>query len=76
MEDVEQRNKTLDNLEHIELMTSATLALARDDFTNEPRKPFELGVLFSIYVPPPPMPDKPPLTTAPPSSPMAAARRR
>jgi light-regulated signal transduction histidine kinase (bacteriophytochrome) len=59
--------QTLDDLERIESMTSSTLAFARDDSTNEPRKPFELGVLFSIYVSPPPISDTPPLTTAPPN---------
>jgi hypothetical protein len=59
--------QTLDGLERIKSMTSSTLAFARDGSTNEPRKPFELGVLFSIYVSPPPISDTPPLTTAPPN---------
>ena len=46
VEDVEQRNKMLADLEQMESMISATLAFARDDFTEEPRKPFDLGVLL------------------------------
>ena len=46
VEDVEQRNKMLADLEQMESMISATLAFARDDFTEEPRKRFDLGVLL------------------------------
>ncbi len=46
VEDWEQRKKMLADLEQIEAMISATLAFARDDFTEEARKPFDLGVLL------------------------------
>ena len=46
VEDVEQRKKMLTDLEQMESMISATLAFARDDAAEEPRKPFDLGVLL------------------------------
>ena len=46
VEDEEQRQKMLDDLEQMEAMIAATLAFARADATQEPRKPFDLAVLL------------------------------
>ena len=46
VEDADQRNKMLADLEQMESMISATLAFARDDAAEEPRKTFDLGVLL------------------------------
>ena len=49
VEDTEQRGKMLNDLEQMEEMIAATLAFARDDNANEPRKNLDLaGLLQSI----------------------------
>jgi signal transduction histidine kinase len=44
--DEEQRRKMLADLEQMETMIAATLAFARDDANEEPRKAFDLAVLL------------------------------
>jgi signal transduction histidine kinase len=46
VEDAEQRDKMLADLKQMESMIAATLAFARDDDAEEPRTPFDLGVLL------------------------------
>lgn len=46
VEDEEQRRKMLADLEQMETMIAATLAFARDDANEEPRKAFDLAVLL------------------------------
>jgi signal transduction histidine kinase len=46
VEDEEQRQKILADLEQMEAMIAATLSFAREDFSQEPQKPFGLAVLL------------------------------
>lgn len=46
IEDPEQQKKMLADLEQMETMISATLAFAQDDAGEEPRKPFDIGVML------------------------------
>jgi signal transduction histidine kinase len=46
VEDQEQRQKMLADLEQMEAMIAATLAFAREEADEEPRKPFDLAVLL------------------------------
>jgi signal transduction histidine kinase len=46
VEDEDQRRKMLADLEQMETMIAATLAFAREDANEEPRKPFDLAVLL------------------------------
>jgi signal transduction histidine kinase len=46
VEDEEQRQKMLADLEQMEAMIAATLAFAREEANEEPRKPFDLAVLL------------------------------
>ena len=46
VDDDEQRAKMLNDLEQMEAMIAATLAFAREDSTNEPRKTLDLAALM------------------------------
>lgn len=46
IEDAELQKKMLGDLEQMETMIASTLAFARDDAADEPRKPFDLAVLL------------------------------
>jgi len=45
IDDTEQREKMLDDLEQMEAMIAATLAFAREDSTDEPRRALDLALL-------------------------------
>jgi len=50
IEDAELQQKMLNDLEQMEAMIASTLAFARNDAEDEPRKPFDLAVLLrGIY---------------------------